>query len=63
VVVSAKYRQGVFGWFAHPELTRESEHRSSGNYGALDQLAALKRVQKNIAQFGGDPNRLFSQGI
>ena len=58
VVVSANYRLGVFGWFAHPELTRESEHRSSGNYGALDQLAALQWVQKNIAQFGGDPKKV-----
>ena len=41
VVVSLNYRLGVFGWFAHPELTRESEHHSSGNYGALDQVAAL----------------------
>ena len=58
VVVSANYRLGVFGWFAHPELTRESEHRSSGNYGALDQLAALQWVKKNIAQFGGDPKKV-----
>ncbi len=62
VVVSANYRLGVFGWFAHPELTRESEHRSSGNYGALDQLAALQWVQKNIAQFGGDPNKVTMFG-
>ncbi|MGA2724418.1 MAG: carboxylesterase family protein [Bryobacteraceae bacterium] len=62
VVVSANYRLGVFGWFAHPELTRESEHRSSGNYGALDQLAALQWVQKNIAQFGGDPSKVTMFG-
>jgi para-nitrobenzyl esterase len=58
VVVSANYRLGVFGWFAHPELTAESEHRSSGNYGALDQVAALQWVRRNIAQFGGDPNQV-----
>ena len=57
VIVSANYRLGVFGWFAHPELTRESEHRSSGNYGALDQVAALQWVKNNIAQFGGDPEQ------
>ena len=62
VVVSANYRLGVFGWFAHPELTAESEHRSSGNYGALDQVAALQWVQKNIAQFGGDPNQVTMFG-
>jgi para-nitrobenzyl esterase len=62
VVVSANYRLGVFGWFAHPELTAESEHRSSGNYGALDQLAALQWVQKNIAQFGGDPTQVTMFG-
>jgi para-nitrobenzyl esterase len=62
VVVSANYRLGIFGWFAHPELTEESEHRSSGNYGALDQLAALQWVQKNIAQFGGDPNKVTMFG-
>jgi para-nitrobenzyl esterase len=62
VVVSANYRLGVFGWLAHPELTRESEHRSSGNYGALDQLAALQWVQKNIAQFGGDPSKVTMFG-
>jgi para-nitrobenzyl esterase len=62
VVVSANYRLGVFGWFAHPELTAESEHGSSGNYGALDQLAALQWVQKNIAQFGGDPRQVTMFG-
>ena len=62
VVVSANYRVNVFGWFAHPELTRESEHRSSGNYGALDQLAALQWVKNNIAQFGGDPTKVTMFG-
>jgi len=62
VVVSANYRVNVFGWFAHPELTKESEHRSSGNYGALDQLAALQWVKNNIAQFGGDPTKVTMFG-
>jgi para-nitrobenzyl esterase len=62
VIVSANYRLGVFGWFAHPELTAESEHRSSGNYGALDQVAALEWVRKNIAQFGGDPEKVTMFG-
>jgi len=56
VVVSMNYRLGVFGFLAHPELTRESDHNSSGNYGLLDQVAALTWVHKNIAAFGGDPN-------
>ena len=58
VLVSVNYRLGVFGFLAHPELTRESDHRSSGNYGLLDQLAALRWVSKNIAAFGGDPNNV-----
>jgi para-nitrobenzyl esterase len=62
VVVSANYRVNVFGWFAHPELTRESPQHSSGNYGALDQLAALQWVQRNIAQFGGDPGKVTMFG-
>jgi para-nitrobenzyl esterase len=58
VVVSMNYRLNVFGWFAHAELTRESEHHSSGNYGSLDQLAGIRWVKNNIAQFGGDPNKI-----
>jgi para-nitrobenzyl esterase len=58
VVVSMNYRLGVFGFFAHPELTRESGHDASGNYGFLDQIAALRWVQKNIAAFGGDPSKV-----
>jgi para-nitrobenzyl esterase len=56
VVVSAEYRLGVFGFLAHPALTAESPHHSSGNYGLLDQIAALEWVRHNIAAFGGDPN-------
>ncbi len=58
VVVSLNYRLGVFGFFAHPELAKESGHNSSGNYGLLDQVAALYWVQKNIAAFGGDPGNV-----
>ena len=58
VVVTINYRLGVFGFFAHPELTRESPHHASGNYGLLDQIAALEWVRQNIAQFGGDPKRV-----
>ena len=58
IVVSANYRVGPLGFLVHPELTRESEHRSSGNYGLLDQIAALQWVQRNIAAFGGDPNQV-----
>ena len=58
VVVTINYRLGVFGFFAHPELTTESATHASGNYAFLDQIAALKWVQKNIAAFGGDPARV-----
>jgi para-nitrobenzyl esterase len=56
VVVTVNYRLGIFGFMAHPELTKESDVHSSGNYGLLDMVAALQWVQKNIAAFGGDPN-------
>jgi para-nitrobenzyl esterase len=58
VVVSMNYRLGIFGFFSHPELTKESSHHASGNYGLLDQAAALEWVRKNIAAFGGDPDRV-----
>jgi para-nitrobenzyl esterase len=58
IVVTVNYRLGVMGFFSHPELTAESPHNSSGNYGLLDQIAALKWVQQNIAQFGGDPGNV-----
>ena len=58
VLVTINYRLGVFGFFAHPELTKESGHAASGNYGILDQISALEWVQKNIAVFGGDPQRV-----
>jgi para-nitrobenzyl esterase len=55
VVVSVNYRLGIFGFFAHPGLTRESAHHSSGNYGLMDQILALRWVIDNIDKFGGDP--------
>ncbi len=58
VVVSFNYRLGVFGFFTHADLARESGHNSSGNYGLLDQVAALEWVHKNIAAFGGDPGNV-----
>ncbi len=58
VVVTINYRLGVFGFFAHPELTKESDRQASGNYGILDQIAALDWVKKNIAAFGGDTGRV-----
>ena len=58
VIVTVNYRLGAMGFFAHPELTAESPHHSSGNYGLLDQIAALQWVQQNIAQFGGDPGNV-----
>jgi len=58
VVVTLNYRLGVFGFLAHPALAAESPVGASGNYGILDQVAALKWVQRNIARFGGDPSRV-----
>ncbi|HLK55345.1 MAG TPA: carboxylesterase family protein [Chthonomonadaceae bacterium] len=55
IVVTLSYRVGPFGFLAHPELTRETPHHTSGNYGLLDQIAALEWVQRNITAFGGDP--------
>ena len=62
ILVTVAYRLGPFGFLAHPELTRESAHQSSGNYGLMDQIAALQWVQKNIAAFGGDPQRVTIAG-
>jgi len=62
VVVNFNYRVGIFGFFTHPELTKESEHHASGNYGLLDQVAALQWVRDNIAAFGGDPARVTIGG-
>lgn len=62
VTVTTNYRLGVFGFLAYPELTAESFHHASGNYGLLDQAAALRWVQQNIAAFGGDPKRVTIAG-
>jgi para-nitrobenzyl esterase len=62
IIVEPNYRLGVFGFFSHPELSKESEHNSSGNYGLLDQVAALQWVVKNIAAFGGDPHNITIGG-
>jgi para-nitrobenzyl esterase len=62
VVVSANYRLGPFGFLAHPALTAESKHHSSGNYGLLDQVQALRWVRENISEFGGDPDRVTVMG-
>jgi para-nitrobenzyl esterase len=58
LVVSMNYRLGIFGFFSHPELAKESERNASGNYGLLDQLAALRWIHDNIASFGGDPSNV-----
>jgi para-nitrobenzyl esterase len=58
VVVTINYRLGPFGFLALPSLSKESDHGSSGNYGMLDQIAALEWVKRNIARFGGDPGRV-----
>jgi para-nitrobenzyl esterase len=62
VALTVNYRLGVFGFFAHPELTKESPQHASGNQGLLDQVAALQWVQRNIAAFGGDPSRVTIAG-
>jgi para-nitrobenzyl esterase len=62
VLVTINYRLSVFGFLAHPELTRESKHHSSGNYALLDQIAALQWVRQNIAAFGGDPSNITIAG-
>src|SRR6267142_3827964 len=62
VALTVNYRLGVFGFLAHPELTKESPRNASGNYGLLDQSAALHWVQQNIAAFGGDPKKVTIAG-
>ena len=62
VSITVNYRLGVFGFFSHPDLTKETSYHGSGNYGYLDQNAALRWVQKNIAAFGGDPSRVTIAG-
>jgi para-nitrobenzyl esterase len=62
VSVTVNYRLGVFEFIAHPELTKESPHQASGNYGLLNQAAALKWVAQNIAAFGGNPKKITIAG-
>ncbi len=62
VFVTINYRVGVFGFLAHPELSKESANKTSGNYALLDMIAALKWVKENIASFGGDPSRVTIAG-
>jgi para-nitrobenzyl esterase len=62
IVITIAYRLGPLGFLAHPELTRDSPHHSSGNYGLMDQIAALAWIQRNIAAFGGDPKSVTIAG-
>ncbi|HEY2842345.1 MAG TPA: carboxylesterase family protein [Bryobacteraceae bacterium] len=62
IVVTYNYRLGMFGFLAHPELTKESGHNASGNYGLMDMATVLRWVQKNIAAFGGDPRKVTIDG-
>jgi para-nitrobenzyl esterase len=62
VVVTLDYRLGRLGFFSHPELTAESEHNASGNYGLMDMKAALEWVHRNIGGFGGDPGNVTVAG-
>ncbi|WP_321372546.1 carboxylesterase family protein [uncultured Draconibacterium sp.] len=62
VFVNINYRLGIFGFLAHPELTAESPNKASGNYGLMDQIAALKWVKNNIAAFGGNPDNITIAG-
>jgi para-nitrobenzyl esterase len=62
VSVTVNYRLGIFGFMAHPELTKESPHHASGNYGLMDQAEALRWIHKNIASFGGDPDKITIAG-
>ncbi len=62
VFITINYRVGILGFLAHPELTAEADYNASGNYGLLDQVEALKWVNKNITAFGGDPNNVTIAG-
>lgn len=62
VIVTFNYRLGAFGFFAHPDLAKESGHNASGNYGMMDAIAMLQWVKRNIAAFGGDPNNVTIAG-
>ena len=62
VAVTANYREGIFGFFSHPQLSKETSYKGSGNYGFMDQAAAIKWVYENIAAFGGDPKQITIVG-
>lgn len=62
ICVTANYREGIFGFFAHPELSKETPYKGSGNYGFLDQQAAIRWVHENVSLFGGDPERITIAG-
>lgn len=62
ISITANYREGIFGFFAHPQLSEETAYKGSGNYGFLDQVAAIQWVKNNIAAFGGDPSRITIVG-
>jgi para-nitrobenzyl esterase len=62
VFITINYRLGIFGFLAHPELSAESDKKVSGNYGILDQIAALEWVKRNVAAFGGDPGKVTIAG-
>ena len=62
VIVTFNYRLGSLGFYAHPDLAKESGHNASGNYGMMDAIAALQWVKRNIAAFGGDPNNVTVAG-
>ena len=62
ISITANYREGIFGFFAHPQLSKETSYNGSGNYGFMDQVAAIQWVKDNIEAFGGDPNRITIVG-
>ena len=62
VAITANYRLTIFGFYSHPDLTKESPNNASGNYGLMDQVQVLRWVKKNIAAFGGDPNKVTIAG-
>ncbi len=62
ISITANYREGIFGFFAHPQLSKETSYKGSGNYGFMDQVAAIQWVKDNIAAFGGDPSRITIVG-
>ncbi len=61
ISITANYREGIFGFFAHPQLSKETSYKGSGNYGFMDQVAAIQWVKDNIEAFGGDPNRITTR--